>query len=242
MVCDKKQHPPIPARAPADVRSMIKACFAYAPDDRIPADALRDCLAMAAAKQVATPGSLDDSPFADDPPAGILCALSQQLMTEPVRASDGCVYERSVITLWLQNHSASPVNGASLSAPDLTPETELRARISSWIEDQASRLSDEQSSSSRPHAAVRAARMRWLQWAGFPEAAARVRSLPPSECEPVPTCSSACDAPDGAKASAPAADSPPASLEYGTSSLGSMDPWKMDTWVMGYLERYNKVM
>ena len=250
LLCDKKQHPAIPTRAPAEVRAMIKACFAFKPEDRIPADGLRDLLAMAAAKEIATPGLLDGVPFEDAPPVAALCALSQQLMSEPVRASDGHVYERSVIALWLRNHSNSPVDGSPLSRSELLPEHELQSSINSWVDEQTARLADDgggvASTSSneagasgqqpKSTAASRAALTRWLQWAGFPEAAAKTRSMPPL-ADPQAACS---DSTPGIHAPQLGNSAALTKTISEGSLLASVDAWTMDTWMLGYMERYTK--
>ena len=189
-ICDKKKHPAIPACASPEVRALIRACFAYAPRERILADELRDQLAIAAAKALARPGPHDGTSFEDVPPAQALCSLSRQLMAEPVRASDGYVYEREVIALWLRNHATSPMTRGPISPTELVAEKELQAAIMSWMAEQHSSASETESgapvSGHMAAAAVRAAQVRWLEWAGFPEAATLMRSAPLLETQAAP--------------------------------------------------------
>ena len=51
-----------------------------------------------------------------------LSPLHTQTMTDPVRASDGFVYERSVVALWMRSHSTSPLSGLLMSPAELIPQ------------------------------------------------------------------------------------------------------------------------
>jgi len=46
-----------------------------------------------------------------EPPAGFICPLTMDVMTDPVFTIDGQTYERSEITEWLLRHDTSPCTG-----------------------------------------------------------------------------------------------------------------------------------
>lgn len=54
------------------------------------------------------------------------------LMIDPVKASDGITYERNDIAEWLQTHNTSPYHGLVMPDKRLTPDIEMRMRISEW--------------------------------------------------------------------------------------------------------------
>ena len=53
-------------------------------------------------------------------------------MRDPVRASDGHVYERLAITRWFAQRLTSPMTGAALADGALEPQDALRERIYDW--------------------------------------------------------------------------------------------------------------
>jgi hypothetical protein len=55
-----------------------------------------------------------------------------ELMIDPVKASDGFTYERNDIEEWLQTHNTSPNHGLAMPDKRLTPDNEMRMRISEW--------------------------------------------------------------------------------------------------------------
>ena len=59
----------------------------------------------------------------------LLCPITQEVMRDPVVASDGNSYERSAISSWLSDHDKSPLSGEKLDGV-LLPNTRLRAIIS----------------------------------------------------------------------------------------------------------------
>ncbi len=44
-------------------------------------------------------------------PEAFVCPITQDMMQEPVVASDGHTYERTAIELWLKNNNTSPMTG-----------------------------------------------------------------------------------------------------------------------------------
>ena len=61
-------------------------------------------------------------------PAELCCPITLLLVTDPVIASDGVVYERSAISVVLQMGKLSPMTLESLS-PDLVPAAKQRAKV-----------------------------------------------------------------------------------------------------------------
>ena len=51
----------------------------------------------------------------------IICPITQQIMIEPVMASDGNTYEKKAIEKWLRDHNNSPMSGARLDNKKLQP-------------------------------------------------------------------------------------------------------------------------
>ena len=62
------------------------------------------------------------------PPNDLMCPITHALMREPVRASDGCVYDRHAITRWFSQRLSSPLTGEQLDSGRLDPVDGLRAR------------------------------------------------------------------------------------------------------------------
>ena len=50
------------------------------------------------------------------PPNDLMCPITHALMREPVRASDGCVYDRHAITRWFSQRLSSPLTGEQLDS------------------------------------------------------------------------------------------------------------------------------
>jgi Mg-chelatase subunit ChlD len=65
-------------------------------------------------------------------PAEFTCPLTMELMTDPVTATDGTTYERTVITDWLSRHTTSPVTNEVITATSLIPNVRLYEEIARW--------------------------------------------------------------------------------------------------------------
>jgi len=65
----------------------------------------------------------------DDIPEDLLCPICQELMVDPVVATDGYSYERKAIETWLKNHGNSPVTGVPLASKTIIPNLALKSRI-----------------------------------------------------------------------------------------------------------------
>ena len=62
-------------------------------------------------------------------PKEYFCPLTKRLMKEPVRDTEGNVYEREAIERWLRVQSSSPITNGYLSLEMLKPDRELKRAI-----------------------------------------------------------------------------------------------------------------
>jgi len=62
-------------------------------------------------------------------PDGFVCAITQDIMKDPVVASDGHSYERSAISRWLENHNTSPKTNLPVRTRELIPNLDLKRAI-----------------------------------------------------------------------------------------------------------------
>eukprot|EP01105_Mastigella_eilhardi_P008978 TRINITY_DN2145_c0_g3_i1.p1 TRINITY_DN2145_c0_g3~~TRINITY_DN2145_c0_g3_i1.p1 ORF type:complete len:819 (-),score=149.10 TRINITY_DN2145_c0_g3_i1:60-2471(-) len=66
-------------------------------------------------------------------PGSFNCAITGELMTDPVIDTEGHTYERSAIETWLaRGNSTSPMTRSPLSAADLVPNRALKEAIDAW--------------------------------------------------------------------------------------------------------------
>ena len=66
-----------------------------------------------------------------EPPAHFLCAITQDVMTDPVITADGHTYEREAIEKWLKEKMTSPKTGRRLSHPHLVTNWLVRSMLES---------------------------------------------------------------------------------------------------------------
>ena len=69
-----------------------------------------------------------------EPPDEFICPISQELMVDPVLASDGHAYERQSIERWFEKRLTSPKTGEALQTPALFANHPLRRMILEWRE------------------------------------------------------------------------------------------------------------
>jgi len=69
----------------------------------------------------------------DEPPDGILCPITGEIMQDPVICCDGHSYERTSIQAWLAGHSTSPLTGAELEHKTLVPNFALHKVAEEWM-------------------------------------------------------------------------------------------------------------
>lgn len=72
-------------------------------------------------------------------PEAFICPITQEIMIDPVVASDGHTYERKAIEMWLQSHNSSPMTGLQLTNKQLTPSHTLKSMICEFIDDNKKR-------------------------------------------------------------------------------------------------------
>ena len=65
-------------------------------------------------------------------PDGFICAISCELMVDPVICTDGHTYERATIQEWLSHHNTSPKTNEELASKALIQNHNLRAAIAEW--------------------------------------------------------------------------------------------------------------
>jgi E3 ubiquitin-protein ligase RGLG len=105
------QHPPYPpANAP-------NAPYPNASPNPFAPPAAGPSTAAAAAAAPAAPNPM------------FICPITQDVMEDPVIATDGHTYERSAISGWLQSHDSSPMTGAKMPRKDLVPNYSLKSAI-----------------------------------------------------------------------------------------------------------------
>eukprot|EP00299_Pterocystis_sp_00344_P018317 c9148_g1_i3.p1 GENE.c9148_g1_i3~~c9148_g1_i3.p1 ORF type:complete len:188 (+),score=39.82 c9148_g1_i3:434-997(+) len=66
-------------------------------------------------------------------PQLFICPITQEVMTDPVSAADGFVYERSAIESWLGLNSTSPMTRQELADTSLVSVVPLRSAIQDWL-------------------------------------------------------------------------------------------------------------
>ena len=62
-------------------------------------------------------------------PSAFICAITSEIMLDPVVTTDGQTYERTAIERWLVDHRTSPRTNARLASKDLIPNVALRQQI-----------------------------------------------------------------------------------------------------------------
>ena len=68
-----------------------------------------------------------------------VCGCLQEIMVNPVLASDGHTYELIAIQRWMEKSDRSPMTNMKLPSRVLTPNLEVRQKIQEWQEKQANR-------------------------------------------------------------------------------------------------------
>ena len=70
--------------------------------------------------------------IAVEPPDGLVCPITSELLVDPVLCADGHSYERTSIEAWLADHDTSPLTGARLQYKLLVPNHALRKVAEEW--------------------------------------------------------------------------------------------------------------
>ena len=66
------------------------------------------------------------------PPHEFLCAITYEVMEDPVTVCSGHSYEREAIVQWLENHNTDPITNIELENKDVVGDASLRASIAEW--------------------------------------------------------------------------------------------------------------
>eukprot|EP01043_Picozoa_sp_COSAG02_P058352 COSAG02_NODE_7248_length_3097_cov_22.393596_1_plen_490_part_00 len=83
--------------------------------------------AAASAASSAEPGS-----HGTPPPDTFLCPISQEIMVDPVVATDGHSYERAEIEKWFTTGKTSPMTNSETVSQSLIPNHALKSMIKEW--------------------------------------------------------------------------------------------------------------
>lgn len=70
----------------------------------------------------------------DAVPHHFLCPIFQDVMLDPVKTSDGHVYDRAAIETWFTDHDTSPLTGLPLMDKTLAPHEALKEKIDDFME------------------------------------------------------------------------------------------------------------
>lgn len=79
------------------------------------------------------PSDLVEMLPANSVPHHFFCAITQDIMQDPVKTIDGMTYDRPAIERWFTTHSTSPLTGLPLSSTVLTPHVVLRDQITNFV-------------------------------------------------------------------------------------------------------------
>jgi serine/threonine protein kinase len=66
------------------------------------------------------------------PPGHFICPILQEVMMDPVVASDGYTYDRKAIEMWISMKDKSPMTNLRLQSRSLIPNHSLRSAIMDW--------------------------------------------------------------------------------------------------------------
>lgn len=80
---------------------------------------------------------------APEVPARFLCALSHQLMTDPILTIYGHNYQRSVLLKWFESgNDTCPLTGKTLKFANVISNGALRSNIEFWMEEHSGCFAD----------------------------------------------------------------------------------------------------
>jgi hypothetical protein len=102
-------------------------------DDHLAAAVAGAAAAAMAAVVAVERAAAEAKPLA--PPDEFVCAISQQLMVDPVTTGAGQTYEREAIATWLRTKKTDPLTGARLPSKKLIENVSLRQAIARWREE-----------------------------------------------------------------------------------------------------------
>ena len=62
-----------------------------------------------------------------------MCPITDEILRDPVVASDGHTYERRAITEWFARSATSPITNLAVDHTHLTPNHNARAQVQRWV-------------------------------------------------------------------------------------------------------------
>ncbi|PFX16283.1 Neurotrypsin [Stylophora pistillata] len=71
--------------------------------------------------------------FDTEVPFDFLCPITNKIMSDPVKASDGYNYERKAIRRWFRKKRSSPMTNETLTDFEVRPNDELRSQIERFV-------------------------------------------------------------------------------------------------------------
>ena len=83
--------------------------------------------------RVVSPVASVEDQFDEPIPFEFLCPITNKIMKDPVKASDGYNYERRAIRRWFRKKRSSPMTNETLTDLEVRPNDELRNRIESFV-------------------------------------------------------------------------------------------------------------
>ena len=84
-----------------------------------------------------TPSESQSPNESREPPANLVCPISQELYVDPVSAEDGYVYERKEIEAWFsRGNRTSPLTNVELTSTELKQSKRVKARVEQWREEE----------------------------------------------------------------------------------------------------------
>ena len=72
--------------------------------------------------------------FDTEAPFEFLCPITNKIMSDPVKASDGYNYERKAIRRWFRKKRSSPMTNETLTDFEVRSNAELRSQIERFVE------------------------------------------------------------------------------------------------------------
>ena len=76
---------------------------------------------------------LDDALAEEGAEEEVTCPITRTVFRDPVRASDGFVYERAAIVGWFEQRLSSPLTGLALNSRQLVPASDVAARVAAFL-------------------------------------------------------------------------------------------------------------
>lgn len=69
-----------------------------------------------------------------DPPAMLVCPITQELFEDPAFTADGQTYERAAVAQWLEGNDTSPLTNAKLPHKNLVTNFVMQRAVQGWCQ------------------------------------------------------------------------------------------------------------